>query len=129
MKGVGSVPLQSVDGSALKTTNKDMFQVNNWNSRKRCETCGKLTIKTTKLHHWRHSGVFIVNFVQYFTSFSSFFYCWLFAGKYLLCKLCSTLSNWLQQQFYCYIEVGYWRNCLWFWWEILSAQGFHWLLT
>ena len=29
-----------------------------------CEICSKLTIKTSKQHHWRRSGVFIVNFEQ-----------------------------------------------------------------
>ena len=33
---------------------------NNTNTRARCEICSKLTIKTR--HHWRRSGVFIVNF-------------------------------------------------------------------
>ena len=32
------------------------------NTRKRCETCSKLTIKTPERRHWRRSGVFIVNF-------------------------------------------------------------------
>ena len=39
-----------------------MFKVNKWNSRTRCEICSKLTIKTPEWHHWRRSGVFIVNF-------------------------------------------------------------------
>ena len=39
-----------------------MFNVNNRNSRKRCEKCSKLTIKTPERRHWRRSGVFIVNF-------------------------------------------------------------------
>ena len=39
-----------------------LFIVNNRNTRKRCETCSKLTIKTPQLCHWRISGVFIVNF-------------------------------------------------------------------
>ena len=37
-------------------------KVNNRNTRKRCEACSKLTIKTLERHHWRRSGVFIVNF-------------------------------------------------------------------
>ena len=36
-----------------------LFKVNNRNTRKRCEICAKLTIKTQER---RHSGVFIVNF-------------------------------------------------------------------
>ena len=38
------------------------LKVNNRNTRKRCEICSKLTIKTLKRRHWRRSGVFIVNF-------------------------------------------------------------------
>ena len=39
-----------------------MFKVNNRNTRTRCETCSKLTIKTPERRHWRHRyGVFIVN--------------------------------------------------------------------
>ena len=41
-------------------TNIYLFKVNDRNTRKRCEICSKLTIKTTKLRHSR-SGVFIVN--------------------------------------------------------------------
>ena len=45
-------------------TNICLFKVNNRNSRKRCEICSKLTMKTPERHwrHWRCSGVFIVNF-------------------------------------------------------------------
>ena len=39
-----------------------LFKFNNRNTRKRCETCSKLTIKTTEWRQWRRSGVFIVNF-------------------------------------------------------------------
>ena len=38
------------------------FKVNNRNTRTRCEICSKLIIKTPERRHWRHSGVFIVNF-------------------------------------------------------------------
>ena len=41
------------------------FKVNNRNTRKRCEICSKLIIKTSEWRHWCHwrpSGVFIVNF-------------------------------------------------------------------
>ena len=37
-----------------------LLKVNNKNTKTRCEICSKLTIKT--LRHWRHSGVFVVNF-------------------------------------------------------------------
>ena len=36
-----------------------LFKVNNRNTRKRCETCSKLTIKTPERRQWRRSGVFI----------------------------------------------------------------------
>ena len=39
----------------------NMFKVNNKNTRTRCETCSKLTIKTPELRHWRRYGVFIAN--------------------------------------------------------------------
>ena len=39
-----------------------MFQVNNPNTRTRCGICSKLIIKTPEQRHWRHSGIFIVNF-------------------------------------------------------------------
>ena len=39
------------------STNKYMIKVNNKNTRKICEVCSKLTIKTR-----RRSGIFIVNF-------------------------------------------------------------------
>ena len=39
-----------------------LFKVNNRNTRKRCDICSKLTIKTPEQRHWRRSDVFIVNF-------------------------------------------------------------------
>ena len=39
-----------------------LFKVNNRNTRKRCEICPKLTIKTPKRRYRRRSGMFIVNF-------------------------------------------------------------------
>ena len=39
-----------------------MFNVNDRNTRTRCEICSKLTIKTPERHHWRRSGVLIANF-------------------------------------------------------------------
>ena len=39
-----------------------LLTVNNRNTRTTCEICSKLTIKTPERRHWRHSGVFIVNF-------------------------------------------------------------------
>ena len=39
-----------------------LLKVNNRNTRKRCETCSKLTIKRPEQRRWRRSTVFIVNF-------------------------------------------------------------------
>ena len=39
-----------------------ILKVNNRNTRKRCELCSKLTIKTPEPCRWRRSSVFIVNF-------------------------------------------------------------------
>ena len=40
-----------------------LFKVNNGNTRRMCEICSKLTIKTPeRLWHWRRSVAFIVNF-------------------------------------------------------------------
>ena len=44
-----------------------LFKVNNRDTRKRREICSKLTIKTSKRHHWRH----YCQLWTYFTSFSS----------------------------------------------------------
>ena len=38
-----------------------MLKINNRNTRKRCEICSKLTIKTPERRHWRRSGVFVAN--------------------------------------------------------------------
>ena len=39
-----------------------LLKINNRNTRIKCETCSKLTIKTLEQCHWRHSVIFIVNF-------------------------------------------------------------------
>ena len=56
------LPLGSQDTSCASPADIYLLQVNNRNTRTRCEICSKLTIKTPKRCHWRHSGVFIVNF-------------------------------------------------------------------
>ena len=38
-----------------------LLKVNNRDTRKRCEICSKLTIKTPEERQWLLSGVFIVN--------------------------------------------------------------------
>ena len=39
-----------------------LFKVNNKNTRKRCEICSKLIIKTEEWRQWHHSDIIIVNF-------------------------------------------------------------------
>ena len=55
-----------VSAEQIIPANINLFKVNNRNTRKRCEICSKLTIKTRP-----RSGVFIVNFEHNFTPFSS----------------------------------------------------------
>ena len=38
-----------------------LLKVNNRNTRRRCEICSKLTMKTPEWHHWRRSGEIINN--------------------------------------------------------------------
>ena len=59
-----------IDKTPKSSANIYLFKVNNRNSRKRCEVCSKLTIKTPERRQWRHSGVFIVNF-EHTSSFSN----------------------------------------------------------
>ena len=61
------------------------FRVNNRNTRRRCETFWKLTIKTPQWHHWHHSAVFIVNF-EYISRFFLLF---------LLLALNKKLKSWV----------------------------------
>ena len=51
-----------------------MFKINNRNTRTRCVTCSKSTIKTPKQRHWHRSGVFIVNF-EHVSHLVLVFYC------------------------------------------------------
>ena len=62
-------------------TNIYLFKVNNGNTRKKCEICSKLTIKTPEQ---RRSGVFIVNFEHISQLFLVFLLC-----LKLPSKLCS----------------------------------------
>ena len=65
-----SVPSDSIYSAGIY-----LFKVNNRNSRTRCEICSKLNMFKYVRHHWRRSGVFIVNFeyishlLQVFLSF------------------------------------------------------------
>ena len=49
-----------------------LLKVNNRNTKKRCELCSKLTIKTLERHDVVRSDVFIVNFENIFTPFLVF---------------------------------------------------------
>ena len=51
--------------------NINLFKVNNRNTRKMCEICSKLTIKTPERRQWRRSGAFIVD-LNTFVNFSFF---------------------------------------------------------
>ena len=44
------------------SANVCLFKANNRNTRKRCEICSKLKIKTPEKRLWRRSAVFIFNF-------------------------------------------------------------------
>ena len=48
-----------------------MLEVNNRNTRARCEMCSKSTIETPERRQSRRSGVFIVNFEHIFAPCSS----------------------------------------------------------
>ena len=55
-------PVKFFENKTCFTANIYLFKVNNRNTRKRCETCSKLTIKTPERCHSSRSVVFIVNF-------------------------------------------------------------------
>ena len=65
-----------------------LFKVHNKNTRKICEICLKLTIKTPEWRYWRCSGVFIVNFEHISHLFLMFLLlirtskCWLYLGTF-----------------------------------------------
>ena len=56
-----------------------LFKVNNRNTRKRCETCSKLTIKTSDWCQWRRFGVFIFNF-EHISHLFLLLNCWLWTS-------------------------------------------------
>ena len=62
----------------LNPANINLFKVNNRNTRKRCKIYSKLTVKTPERRHWRHSGVFIVNFEHISYLFLFIIYSFLF---------------------------------------------------
>ena len=57
-----------------------LFKVNNRSTRKRCEICLKLTIKTPVRRQRRRSGVFTVNF-GHILLLLLVFYCWIWTSK------------------------------------------------
>ena len=46
-----------------------LFKVNNINSRKGCEVCSKLAIKTPERRQWRRSGIFIFEQISHLLLF------------------------------------------------------------
>ena len=49
-------------GNINYTVNIYLIKVNKRNTRKKCEICSNLTVKTPERRHWHRSGVFAVNF-------------------------------------------------------------------
>ena len=48
-----------------------LFKIKNRNTKKRCDVCSKLTVKTLDRHHRRRSSDFVVNFEHISHLFSS----------------------------------------------------------
>ena len=65
-----------------------LFKFYSRNTRRRCETSSKLTIKTPEWRHWRCSGVFLVNFEHISHLYLVFLYCWLWTSP--VCWLSSS---------------------------------------
>ena len=51
-----------------------LLKVNNRNTKTRREICSKLALKTPEPHHWRRSGIFIVNLSIFETLLKCFYY-------------------------------------------------------
>ena len=85
-----------------------LLKVSNRNARKRIEVISKLTIKTPERRHWRHSGVFIVNF-EHISHFFLMFLLLLWTSKCFFRKIL-----WLA----IYPE----RTCRWFWFWLRSPS-------
>ena len=54
--------MTQTDATLATLENIYLFKMNNRNTKKRCEICSTLTMKTPERRHWPRSGVFIVNF-------------------------------------------------------------------
>ena len=63
-------------------TGRTFFKVNNENTKRMCEICSKLTVKTTEPRQWPLSDVVIVNFEQISHTVLAF-PCWLWTTKFL----------------------------------------------
>ena len=61
--------------SRVSSCSESEISLSDGNTRKMCEICSKLTIKTPKWRQWPRSGVFIVNFEQIFLIWT-FFLIW-----------------------------------------------------
>ena len=70
--------------STVTPTNKYLLKFNNRNTRKRCEICSNVAIKTSERRNWRCSNVFIDDFERISHTFIWCFYCWLWIDKCLL---------------------------------------------
>ena len=55
------IGLDVTENGGINPAHIQLFKVSNGNTRKRCEICWKLIIKTPEQRYWRRSGVFIVN--------------------------------------------------------------------
>ena len=64
-------------------TNKYLFKFCNRNTRRRCEICSKLTIKTLERSQWRRSFVLLLT-LNILHTFFQCCYCWLETNKFLL---------------------------------------------
>ena len=60
--------------------NSYLFEFNTRNTRKRCEICSKLTIKTPERRQWPRS-VFLLLILNIFHAFFQGFYSWLWTSK------------------------------------------------
>ena len=75
-----------------------MFKVDNKNTRKTCEICSKLTIRTPERCYWHRFGLFIVNFEH--ISHSALVFLLLTLSKQMPAGQTYTCWNWLDKKFY-----------------------------
>ena len=81
-----------------------LFKVNNRNTRKRCEMCSKLTIKTPERHQLHRSGVFFINFEHISHLFQVFLLMTL--NKWMFADI---LADFIIQ---CYFSFQAFTNCI-----------------